>query len=121
MAEIQFIVERLNQPPFSKGLSLVTFDEKSAFELLSILNDVLSALDERHAVDLRDEQQEMTAALLRACWRCRKSFYKTEGCNHMTCASCRHDFCWLCSADYSNGLHAGPGRGCAQVFHLHRL
>jgi hypothetical protein len=62
MAEIQFIVERLNQPPFSKGLSLVTFDEKSAFELLSILNDVLSALDERHAVDLRDEQQEMTAA-----------------------------------------------------------
>ena len=62
MSEIQFIVEKLNGPPFSKSLSLVTFDEKSPFELLSILNDVLSALDQRHAVDLRDEPQEQTAA-----------------------------------------------------------
>ena len=57
MAEIQFIVEKLNGAPFSKNLSLVTFDEKSPFELLSILNDILAALDARHAVDLRDEPQ----------------------------------------------------------------
>ena len=50
--------------------------------------------DDQVALRTRVEQ-EMTAALLRACWRCRKSFYKTEGCNHMTC-SCGGEMCYLC-------------------------
>ena len=33
MAELKFIVEKLNEPPFSKNLSLVTFDEKSPYDL----------------------------------------------------------------------------------------
>ena len=38
----------------------VTFDEKSPFELLSILNDVLVYLDKHHDVDLRDEPRDQT-------------------------------------------------------------
>lgn len=39
-AELQFVVDSLNQPPFEKELTLVTFDEKSPQELLQILNAV---------------------------------------------------------------------------------
>jgi len=58
---LRTIVDELNKPPFKKRLTLVTFDEKTPFELLQILNDVLEYLDPVHGkVDLRDEPQEQT-------------------------------------------------------------
>lgn len=58
---LRTIVDGLNNPPFKKRLTLVTFDEKTPFELLQILNDVLEYLDPSHGkVDLRDEPQEQT-------------------------------------------------------------
>lgn len=59
--EIQFIVERLNEPPFSMGLSLVMFDEKTPFELLEIVNLLMAQLSAEHRIDLRDETPEATA------------------------------------------------------------
>ena len=38
MAELKFIVDKLNEPPFSKNLSLVTFDEKSPYDLYVLIN-----------------------------------------------------------------------------------
>ena len=35
------------------------------------------------------------------CPRCGWSIEKNEGCNHMTCRLCHHEFCWLCSQNYS--------------------
>eukprot|EP00965_Chrysotila_dentata_P217216 6189858-Pleurochrysis_carterae.AAC.1 len=61
MGEIQFIVDRLNEPPFSMGLSLVAFDEKSPFELLEIVNTIMGHLSAEHKIDLRDETPEGTA------------------------------------------------------------
>lgn len=58
MSDLRFIVQRLNDAPFNKKLSLVAFDEKSNFELLQILNDVFVEMDSRHDVDLRDEPDE---------------------------------------------------------------
>ena len=60
MANLQLIVDSLNRPPFEKDLTLVSFDEKNSFELLSLLNDVLAHLDKRHKIDIRDEPQNVT-------------------------------------------------------------
>ena len=61
MSEIQFIVDRLNEPPFSMQLTLVAFDEKSPFELLEIVNSIMAHLSSEHRIDLRDETPEGTA------------------------------------------------------------
>jgi len=61
MSDIQFIVDRLNEPPFSLSLTLVAFDEKSPFELLEIVNAIMAHLSTDHKIDLRDETPEGTA------------------------------------------------------------
>jgi len=55
------IVDFLNKPPFEMRLSLVTFHDKTGFELLETLNTILVYLDKRqHDVDLRTEGAEAT-------------------------------------------------------------
>lgn len=58
---VQLIVTKLNQEPFKKGLTLVSFDKKSPLELLQILQDVLAEISPEQKVDLRDEPPEFTA------------------------------------------------------------
>ncbi|CAJ0643217.1 197_t:CDS:2 [Entrophospora sp. SA101] len=38
------------------------------------------------------------------CPKCGVRISKNEGCDHMTCKvlECKHEFCWLCLADYAN-------------------
>lgn len=57
--DLQVIVEKLNAAPFNRGLTLVSFDEKSPAELLQLLNDVFAELDKSHKVDVRDEPPEL--------------------------------------------------------------
>jgi intraflagellar transport protein 81 len=57
-AQLKEIVARLNDEPFSMGLSLVSFDEKEPFELMEILNNVLSVVDPKQELNLRDEKPE---------------------------------------------------------------
>ena len=59
--ELAFIVEHLNNPPFSMMLTMVAFDEKTPFELLEVVNEVMAQLSSQHRVDLRDETPEATA------------------------------------------------------------
>lgn len=54
------IVQWLNAEPFQMELSLVAFDEKEPLELLEILRKVLTYLDAKHDVDLRDENPDAT-------------------------------------------------------------
>ncbi|CAM9904484.1 unnamed protein product, partial [Choristocarpus tenellus] len=67
MSEIQFIVDKLNEPPFEKDLRLasdtpVDFDEKSPQDLLQTLNEVLVTIDpEQASPETKDEQVEATA------------------------------------------------------------
>jgi hypothetical protein len=36
------------------------------------------------------------------CPECNQMIELTEGCNHMTCATCRYEFCWLCCRRWSD-------------------
>ncbi|GBG83735.1 hypothetical protein CBR_g37536 [Chara braunii] len=60
MAEIQLIVESLNQHPFNLDLTLVSFSQKSPFELRVLLNDVLANISSSQPRDLREEPPEAT-------------------------------------------------------------
>jgi len=57
-AQLQEIVARLNVEPFNMGFSLVTFDEKEPFELMEILNTVISTVDPKKEINLRDEKPD---------------------------------------------------------------
>jgi len=36
----------------------------------------------------------------KACRRCGSRIEKNQGCNHMTCQQCKHEFCWICMGDW---------------------
>lgn len=59
--QIRFIVDKLNEPPFSKRFNLVSFDALDSFNLLQVLNDVLAEISAEHKIDLREEHPEQTA------------------------------------------------------------
>jgi len=62
MDEIQFIVAKLNEPPFKKKLSLVDFDDKSPSELVQLLMDVFTSMDESMGCDVRQVDPEELSA-----------------------------------------------------------
>eukprot|EP00388_Colpodella_angusta_P011148 GDKJ01028695.1.p1 GENE.GDKJ01028695.1~~GDKJ01028695.1.p1 ORF type:complete len:705 (-),score=196.45 GDKJ01028695.1:112-2226(-) len=61
-SQLREIVERLNAEPFNKKLTVVSFDEKYGVDLVSILGDVLHALDKSKKFTVTEETIENTAA-----------------------------------------------------------
>jgi len=41
-------------------------------------------------------------ATTKPCPGCRWPIEKNQGCAHMTCTQCRHQFCWNCMANWSS-------------------
>ena len=58
MDEIQFIVQKLNEDPFNRSLSLVDFDELSNLALVQLLTDVCAEMNPDMAADVRDLNSE---------------------------------------------------------------
>lgn len=58
MEELRLIVDELNKAPFSKGLTLVTLDEKAPAELLQIVVDVLAEMDPNQKKDVRHSDRD---------------------------------------------------------------
>jgi hypothetical protein len=49
---------------------------------------------------------------VKRCPRCKIYTEKNEGCNHMTCTSCKYQWCWLCEGEYKYGHYdSGKCRG----------
>lgn len=48
---------------------------------------------------------------------CAARIEKISGCNHMICARCRYELCWLCDADYENIRQEGNHKHSASCPH----
>ena len=49
---------------------------------------------------------------MKKCPNCRSWTEKNMGCNHMTCVSCKYEWCWLCLGRYESGHFNVPGTPC---------
>ena len=49
------------------------------------------------------------SANTKACPGCSVSIEKDDGCNHMTCRVCRHEFCWICARPWAEHDKASGG------------
>lgn len=54
----------------------------------------------------KESDEGLTAAWTlvhtKPCSKCHSLIEKNEGCNHMTCRKCKHEFCWICMGDWSS-------------------
>ena len=45
-------------------------------------------------------EEKMSEAMIRQCYNCKTPYFKTQGCNHMTCPKCKKEMCYVCKKPY---------------------
>ena len=66
----------------------------------------------------KDFQIWRKGKVIKQCPRCKFYTEKNKGCNHMTCAECKYQWCWLCEGKYDSG-HFSTGK-CKGLQFVHR-
>jgi len=46
--------------------------------------------------DQKKQKDNLGRDLVKQCTKCHEIIEKNQGCKHMTCRNCKHEFCWLC-------------------------
>jgi len=85
------------------------YDNKNNFvncnlDKLNIIHNHLSC-DDLNNIKERDPSEILIKMTTQKCPECKVSIEKNDGCNHMTCRSCRHEFCFLCLKKWYCGVH----------------
>lgn len=48
------------------------------------------------ALSQKSSSESWVAKFSKPCPKCKRPIQRSDGCNHMTCSVCSHDFCWAC-------------------------
>ncbi|MES1914489.1 MAG: hypothetical protein MHM6MM_006552 [Cercozoa sp. M6MM] len=57
-----------------------------------------------------------TSEEVQQCPKCSTRIIKLEGCNHVACTTCGHEFCWLCRRPYTSDHYDWDNEnGCASA------
>ena len=59
----------------------------------------------------RDESETVNWMIVntKKCLKCEALTEKTQGCNHMTCRLCKHEYCWICMGPWMEHGQATGG------------
>jgi len=67
------------------------------------------------------ENMQWILARTKKCPKCRVPIEKNQGCNHMNCQSCRHQFCWLCKGDWKDHGTATGGFYKCNIYEANKV
>lgn len=72
--------------------------------------------ESKHHKEFSDNLRAAMADKAMECPGCKIIVSKTEGCNHMTCAKCKVEFCYLCGVDITGKVDEHFSRGVCNQF-----
>ena len=100
------MTESQNERTKMKNMSHVIKDINSALCVLKNGNKKCSTeIDKDFLLWKKDK-------IVKQCPKCKFWTEKNSGCNHITCAECKYQWCWLCRGKYSE-THFEAGGTCA--------